>query len=51
MIAVADKSMTTGDNIWYTISAPTKNGYVFSMSVRSADKEMKNYVLNNENYQ
>ena len=51
VITVADKGMTTGDNIWYTISAPTKDGYVFSMSVRGADKEMKDYVLNDENYQ
>lgn len=50
VITVADKGMTTGDNIWYTINTPTKDGYVFSMSVRSADKEMKNYVLNQEGY-
>ena len=50
VITVADKGMTTGDNIWYTINTPTKDGYVFSMSVRGADKEMKNYVLNQEGY-
>ena len=50
VISVADKGMTTGDNIWYTITTPTKDGYVFSMSVRGADKEMKNYVLNEDGY-
>ena len=50
VITVADKAMTTGDNIWYTINTPTKDGYVFSLSVRGADKEMKNYVLNQEGY-
>jgi transposase len=49
VIIVADKGMTTGDNIWYTLSA--KDGYVFSMSVRGAAKEMKAYVLNQTGYQ
>ena len=47
-IVVADKGMTTGDNIWYTLSAG--DGYVFSMSVRGADTELKEYVLNEEGY-
>ena len=50
VISVADKGMTTGDNIWYTINTPTKDGYVFSMSVRGADKELKQYVLNQDDY-
>lgn len=50
VITVADKAMTTGDNIWYTINTPTKDGYVFSMSVRGADKSMKEYVLDEEGY-
>jgi len=50
VISVADKGMTTGDNIWYTINTPTKDGYVFSTSVRGADKAMKEYVLNQEGY-
>jgi hypothetical protein len=49
VIIVADKGMTTGDNIWYTLSA--KDGYIFSMSVRSASKEMKAYVLKQTGYQ
>lgn len=50
VISVADKGMTTGDNIWYTINTPEKDGYVFSMSVRGADKELKEYVLNEDGY-
>lgn len=49
VVVVADKGMTTGDNIYYTLSA--KNGYVFSMSIRGADKELKDYVLNDEGYE
>lgn len=48
-IVIADKGMTTGDNIWYTLSA--KDGYVFSMSVRGANKEIKSYVLQQDGYQ
>lgn len=50
VITVADKAMTTGDNIWFTKTTPTNDGYVFSMSVRGADKELKNYVLDEEGY-
>lgn len=49
VIVVADKGMTTGDNIWYTLSA--KDGYVFSMSIRKSDKELKKYVLNEDGYE
>ena len=48
-IVVADKGMNTGDNIWYTLSA--KDGYVFSMSVRGANKEIKDFVLNPFGYE
>ncbi|MDO4557224.1 MAG: IS1634 family transposase, partial [Lachnospiraceae bacterium] len=51
VISVADKGMTTGDNIWYTLNTPDEDGYVFSMSVRGADKEMKSYVLKDEGYE
>lgn len=47
-IVVADKGMTTGDNIWYTLSA--KNGYVLSYSVRGANQKFKNYVLEQNDY-
>lgn len=50
VISVADKGMTTGDNIWYTINTPARDGYVFSMSVRGADKKLKEYVLEEEGY-
>jgi len=49
IIVVADKGLTTGDNIYYTLSA--KNGYVLSMSVRGADKALKDYVLDEEGYE
>lgn len=49
VVVVADKGMTTGDNIWYTLSAG--DGYVFSMSVRGGTKELKNYVLNESGYE
>jgi Transposase len=48
-IVVADKGMCTGDNIWYTLSA--KDGYVFSMSVRGANKKLKEYVLDETGYE
>ncbi|MGM8366648.1 IS1634 family transposase [Virgibacillus sp. W0181] len=48
-VVVADKGMTTRDNIWYTLSA--KDGYVFSMSVRGANKELKAYVINENGYE
>ena len=51
VITVADKGMTTGDNIWYTTHTPTKDGYVFSMSVRGADRRMKDYVLDGDGYE
>ena len=49
IIVVADKGMTTGDNIYYTLSG--KNGYVLSMSVRGADKDFKKYVLDESGYE
>ncbi len=50
-VTVADKGMTTGDNIWYTINTPSHDGYVFSMSVRGAKKSMKDYVLDENGYE
>lgn len=47
-IVVADRGMTTGDNIWYTLSA--RNGYVLSYSIRGADQAFKDYVLNPNGY-
>lgn len=48
IIVVADKGMNTADNIWYTLS--TKNGYVFSQSVRKASADLKNFVLDKSGY-
>lgn len=48
-IVVADKGMTTGDNIFYTLSA--NDGYVFSMSVRGGNKELKKFVMNQDGYE
>lgn len=36
---------------WYTINTPSKGGYVFSISVRGADKELKKYVLDESGYE
>ncbi|PWA04677.1 IS1634 family transposase [Pueribacillus theae] len=47
-IVVADKGMTTGDNIWYTLSA--KNGYILSYSIRGANQKFKEYVLDQNDY-
>ena len=49
VVVVADKGMTTGDNIWYTLKAG--DGYVFSMSVRGGDKDLKSYVLDQNGYE
>ncbi|QSZ28213.1 IS1634 family transposase [Aceticella autotrophica] len=48
IIVVADRGLTTGDNIWYILSA--KNGYVLSYSVRGADKNFQKYVLDENGY-
>ena len=48
IIVVADKGLTTGDNIWYILSA--KNGYVLSYSVRGADQNFQDYVLDEKGY-
>jgi len=48
VIVVADKGLNTGDNIYYTLSR--KDGYVISQTVRGANEELKNYVLNEDGY-
>ena len=50
VITVADKAMCTGDNIWYTKTTPDHDGYVFSLSVRGASKEIQDYVLSEDGY-
>lgn len=48
VIVVADKGMTTGDNMNYTLSA--NDGFVFSQTARGANKELKNYIKNDEDF-
>ena len=48
VIVVADKGLNTGKNIVY--QKAICNGYVMSLSVRGANKELKDYILNEEGY-
>lgn len=48
VIVVADKGMSTGDNIQYTLSA--KDGFVFSQTARGANKELKDYIKSDDGY-
>ncbi len=48
IIVVADKGLSTGDNVWYNLSA--KNGYILSYSIRGADKSFQDYVLDETGY-
>jgi transposase len=47
-IVVADRGLNTGDNIAYNLLK--KDGYIFSQSVRGANKEFKAYVLDQSDY-
>ena len=49
VIVVADKGMNTGDNIYYTLSA--NDGFVFSQTARGANKELKDYITSDSNYE
>ncbi len=48
VVVVADKGMNTGDNILYTLSANA--GFVFSQTARGANKELKNFIKNDEGF-
>jgi transposase len=48
IIAVADSAQNTGNNIYYLESG--KCSYVFSQTIRGADEELKNYVVNEDGY-
>lgn len=48
IVYVADKGMTSGDNIHQILT--DQNGYVLSYSIRGADSQFKDYVLNSEGY-
>ena len=48
VIVVADKGLNTGKNIAY--NKAIGNGYVMSLSVRGANQELKDFVLNEKDY-
>jgi transposase len=48
IIVVADKGMMTGDNVGNIIT--DHNGYVISHTVRGANKELKDWVLKQDDY-
>ena len=48
VIVVADKGLNTGNNIAY--NKAIGNGYVMSLSVRGANADLRNYVLNEDGY-
>lgn len=48
VIVVADKGLNTGKNIIY--QKAIGNGYVMSLSIRGANQELKNFVLNENGY-
>lgn len=47
-IVVADKGVNTADNIAFSLAK--KDGYVYSQTVRGANKELKSYVLDESGY-
>ena len=51
-IVVADRGLNTSDNIFYLAGRNNKqlDGYIYGQSVRGADKEFKEWVLNQEGY-
>lgn len=49
VIVVADKGLNTGNNIAY--NKAIGNGYVMSLSVRGANKDLRDFVLAEEGYQ
>lgn len=49
IIVVADKGMNTGENIAYNILH--NNGYIYSQTIRGANKDLKEYVLSSSGYE
>jgi transposase len=49
IIAVADSSQNTGNNIYYLDSG--RQGYVFSQSIRSGSQSFKDYVTDDAGYE
>ena len=48
LVVVADKGLNCGDNIAYQLAQG--NGYIYSQSIRAADQEFKQYVLEQSSY-
>ena len=48
LVVVADKGLNCGDNIAYQLAQG--NGYIYSQSIRGADQEFKQYVLEQGGY-
>lgn len=48
-VVVADKGINTADNIAFTLAEG--NGYVYSQTIRGANRELKEYVLDETGYQ
>ena len=48
LVVVADKGLNCGDNIAYQLAQG--NGYIYSQSIRGADQEFKQYVLEKTGY-
>ena len=53
-IVVADRGLNTSDNIFFLAGKNEvenkRDGYVYGQSIRSADKEFKDWVLNEDGY-
>lgn len=49
VIVVADKGLNTGNNIAY--NKAIGNGYVMSLSVKGANQDLKDYILNENDYE
>ena len=50
VISVTDKPINNEDNIWNIINTPTNDGYIFNMAIHGADKELKQYILDEKDY-
>lgn len=48
VILVGDNGINSADNLYYALSGG--NGYIVCQSIRGAEKEIKDYVLNQEGY-
>ena len=52
-VVVADRGLNTSDNIFYLAGRNDKknmDGYIYGQSVRGADKEFKEWLLNQDDY-